>query len=110
MNERGGSDSPHSRHQDPTCQKKLGIMVGELRPNGFCSRMHLPASQCSHAKALSREGSGHAADKECIVSVPSGMGAGSFHRDSEPTLTHALNEGRVIAGRPDGQTAVGFER
>ena len=69
-----------------------------------------PASQCLHAKALSREGSGHAADKECIVSVPSGMGAGSFHRDSEPTLAHALNEGRVIAGRPDGQTAVGFER
>ena len=91
-------------------KKNLGLWLGSSGPTAFGSRMHLPASQCSHAKALSREGSGHAADKECIVSVPSGMGAGSFHRDSEPTLTHALNEGRVIAGRPDGQTAVGFER
>ena len=90
--------------------KKIGIMVWEQAQRLFVHACIWPASQCLQANALSREGSGHAADKECIVSVPSGMGAGSFHRDSEPTLAHALNKGRVIAGRPDGQTAVGFER
>jgi len=41
-------------------------------------------------------------DKDRVPAAAAGVGASPLDRDSESRLTQYLNEGRIVASRPDG--------